>query len=119
MVEDPRCGACGKDLSHRGRGRKEEQMACGACRKVPYCDMVCLEAHYLEHMEECFEAIAARVFAVDVHKDDSSGEHVLKDYVGACTARYGAWMSAGSGSMGPLCCIWGGWRSNDPAAGAT
>ena len=65
-------------------------MACGACRKVPYCDMVCLEAHYLGHMEECFAVIAARVLAGDVHKDDSSGEYVLKDYVGECTAKYGA-----------------------------
>ena len=49
VVEDPRCGACGKDLCHRGRGRKEHQMACGACRKVPYCDTACLEAHYQVH----------------------------------------------------------------------
>ena len=90
VVEDPRCGACGKDLSHRGRGCKEQQMACGACRKVPYCDMECLESHYLEHMEECFKVIRARVAALDVHKDDSSGEYVLKDYVGECTRKHGA-----------------------------
>ena len=77
VIEDPRCGKCGKDLSHRGRGCEEQQMACGACRKVPYCDMACLESHYLEHMEECFEVIATRVLAGDVHKDDSSGEYVL------------------------------------------
>ena len=65
-------------------------MACGACRKVPYCDMECLDSHYLGHMEECFEVIAARVRAGDVHKDDSSGEYVLKDYVGECTAKYGS-----------------------------
>ena len=90
VVEDPRCGKCGKDLSHRGRGCKEEQMACGACRKVPYCDRVCLESHYLGHMEECFEVIRDRVLAGDVHKDDYSGEYVLKDYVGECTSKYGA-----------------------------
>jgi tetratricopeptide (TPR) repeat protein len=90
VVEDPRCGACGKDLSHRGKGCEEEHLACGACRKVPYCDMVCLESHYLGHMEECFEVIAARVQAGDVHKDDSSGEYVLKDFVGECTSKYGA-----------------------------
>ncbi len=65
-------------------------MACGACRKVPYCDVACLESHYLGHMEECFDVIADRVLAGDVHKDDSSGEYVLKDYVGECTAKYGA-----------------------------
>ena len=65
-------------------------MACGACRKVPYCDMACLVSHYLGHMEECFLVIAARVLAGDVHKDDFSGEYVLKDYVGECTAKYGA-----------------------------
>ena len=90
VVEDARCGKCGKDLSHRGEGYKEQQMACGACRKVPYCDMVCLETHYLGHMEECFKVIRDRVFAGDVHKDDSSGEYVLKDYVGESTAKYGA-----------------------------
>jgi hypothetical protein len=90
VVEDPRCGKCGKDLSHRGKECEEEHLACGACRKVPYCDMVCLESHYLGHMEECFEVIAARVLAGDVHKDDTSGEYVLKDYVGECTAKYGA-----------------------------
>ena len=90
VVEDARCGKCGKDLSHRGEGYKEQQMACGACRKVPYCDMVCLETHYLGHMEECFKVIRDRVLAGDVHKDDSSGEYVLKDYVGECTAKYGA-----------------------------
>ena len=65
-------------------------MACGACRKVPYCDMVCLESHYLGHMDECFEVIRDRVQAGDVHKDDYSGEYVLKDYVGVCTGKYGA-----------------------------
>ena len=65
-------------------------MACGGCRRVPYCDEGCLESHYLGHMEECFAAIAARVLAGDVHKDDSSGEYVLKDFVGECTAKYGA-----------------------------
>jgi hypothetical protein len=49
-----------------------------------------LESHYLEHMEECFEVIRDRVLAGDVHKDDYSGEYVLKDYVGECTAKYGA-----------------------------
>jgi hypothetical protein len=29
------------------------------------------------------------VNAGDVHKDDSSGEYVLKDFVGECTAKYG------------------------------
>ena len=47
-------------------------------------------SHYLGHMEECFDVIADRVLAGDVHKDDSSGEYVLKDYVGVCTAKYGA-----------------------------
>ena len=65
-------------------------MACGACRRVPYCDMACLDSHYLGHMEECFDVIAMRVLAGDVHKDDYSGEYVLKDYVGECTAKYGA-----------------------------
>jgi hypothetical protein len=79
VLEDLRCGMCRKDLSHRGKGCEEQQMACGGCRRVPYCDMACLESHYLGHMEECFKAIKARVLAGDVHKDDSSGEYVLKD----------------------------------------
>ena len=56
---------------------------------MPYCYMACLESVCLGHMEECFQAIAARVLAGDVHKDDSSGEYVLKDYVGECTLKYG------------------------------
>ena len=86
VVEDPRCGKCGKDLSRRGA----QQLACGACRRVPYCDERCLETHYLGHMGECFGVISDRVLAGDVHKDDYSGEYVLKDYVGECTAKYGA-----------------------------
>ena len=43
-------------------------------------------AHYLGHMEECFVVIAARVQGGDVHKDEYSGEYVLKDCVGECTS---------------------------------
>ena len=88
VLDDLRCGMCRKDLSHRGRG-EDKQLACGACRSVVYCDDDCLESHYLGHMEECFMAIAARVQAGDVHKDDDSGEYVLKDYVGECTTSTG------------------------------
>ena len=112
VLDDLRCGMCKTDLSHRGRG-EEQQLACGGCRSVPYCDMECLEAHYLGHMEECFMVIRARVLAGDVHKDDASGEYVLKDYVGECMSKTGPWTSArwwGSASMGPFCGSLGGWR---------
>jgi hypothetical protein len=62
---------------------------CSGCRAVVYCSLECHHAHYAGHKEACYVAISARMLAGDVHKDDSGGEYVLKDWLDECTGAHG------------------------------
>jgi hypothetical protein len=77
------CASCGKAQSSKNA------MGCGSCRKVVYCNLACATAHFKEHMEACFLAVCARVNAGDVHKDDTGGEYVLKQYIKRARRSFG------------------------------
>jgi tetratricopeptide (TPR) repeat protein len=77
------CASCGKALDPK------TALMCMGCRKVVYCGLACATAHFKEHMEACFLAVCARVKAGDVHKDDTGGEYVLKQYIKRARRSFG------------------------------